>query len=281
MIVGAGPAGTVAATILARAGAHVRLIDRTIFPRDKLCGGTVDAGTLARLRAARLAAPITNRRPPDRTGCTSPGTSDGDRRQLPGRGVWPRPDSRDLDSALLQQAVAGGTSSATTTFARPIVDTAPARRRSATSWSRSTAATVGPARARRWPPTGGGRRWRWRSGWPATGRPRRWAVGAYFEHVGGMRRLERCTSGPIATSARAAPRRPGQRLRREPRERATPLHHPAALLARRWPATASARQFAGARLAHRRGARPAGRRGRGPPCPACCSPATPPASSIR
>src|SRR4051812_2972116 len=47
--VGAGPAGSIAALILARAGASVRLIDRAGFPRDKLCGDTVNPGSLALL----------------------------------------------------------------------------------------------------------------------------------------------------------------------------------------------------------------------------------------
>ena len=53
LIVGAGPAGAVAGAVLARAGARVRLVDRATFPRDKLCGDTVNPGTLARLRRAR------------------------------------------------------------------------------------------------------------------------------------------------------------------------------------------------------------------------------------
>ena len=50
LIAGAGPAGAVAALVLARAGARVRLVDRATFPRDKLCGDTINPGTLARLR---------------------------------------------------------------------------------------------------------------------------------------------------------------------------------------------------------------------------------------
>src|SRR4029077_1735826 len=55
VIVGAGPAGSVAATVLARAGARVRLVDRATFPRDKLCGDTVNPGTLGVLRRLGLA----------------------------------------------------------------------------------------------------------------------------------------------------------------------------------------------------------------------------------
>jgi len=39
LVVGAGPAGSAAATHLARAGARVLLADRACFPRDKPCGG--------------------------------------------------------------------------------------------------------------------------------------------------------------------------------------------------------------------------------------------------
>ena len=37
-IVGAGPAGTAAATVLARAGRDVVVVDKAVFPRDKCCG---------------------------------------------------------------------------------------------------------------------------------------------------------------------------------------------------------------------------------------------------
>src|SRR5438552_4796091 len=61
LIVGAGPAGAVAATVLARAGSRVRIVDRAAFPRDKLCGDTVNPGTLARLRRLGLADEIERR----------------------------------------------------------------------------------------------------------------------------------------------------------------------------------------------------------------------------
>ena len=44
LVVGAGPAGSVAALVLARAGVRVRLVDRAQFPRDKLCGDTLNPG---------------------------------------------------------------------------------------------------------------------------------------------------------------------------------------------------------------------------------------------
>jgi flavin-dependent dehydrogenase len=41
LVVGAGPGGSVAATVLARAGARVALLDKATFPRDKACGDLV------------------------------------------------------------------------------------------------------------------------------------------------------------------------------------------------------------------------------------------------
>ena len=55
LIVGAGPAGSIAALILARAGVRVRIIDRARFPREKLCGDTLNPGALARLESLGLA----------------------------------------------------------------------------------------------------------------------------------------------------------------------------------------------------------------------------------
>jgi menaquinone-9 beta-reductase len=52
IVVGGGPAGCVAAIVLARAGLRVRLLDRATFPREKLCGDTLNPGAL--LALARL-----------------------------------------------------------------------------------------------------------------------------------------------------------------------------------------------------------------------------------
>src|SRR6202011_1544365 len=41
LVVGAGPAGSVAALILARAGVRVALVDKATFPRSKACGDLV------------------------------------------------------------------------------------------------------------------------------------------------------------------------------------------------------------------------------------------------
>jgi geranylgeranyl reductase family protein len=41
LVIGAGPAGSVAALVLARGGARVALVDKARFPRDKACGDLV------------------------------------------------------------------------------------------------------------------------------------------------------------------------------------------------------------------------------------------------
>lgn len=41
IVLGSGPAGSAAATVAARAGLRVALLDKSAFPRDKLCGGAV------------------------------------------------------------------------------------------------------------------------------------------------------------------------------------------------------------------------------------------------
>lgn len=56
VIAGAGPAGAVAALVLARAGARVVVFDRARFPRRKLCGDTINPGALGLLRRLGLGA---------------------------------------------------------------------------------------------------------------------------------------------------------------------------------------------------------------------------------
>src|SRR3954471_13504282 len=58
IVAGAGPSGSVAALVLARAGVRVRLFDRAQFPREKLCGDTLNPGALAILDGLGLGAEI-------------------------------------------------------------------------------------------------------------------------------------------------------------------------------------------------------------------------------
>ena len=49
-VIGAGPAGAIAACIAARRGLRVALIDRSTFPRDKTCGDGIGPGAVRVLR---------------------------------------------------------------------------------------------------------------------------------------------------------------------------------------------------------------------------------------
>jgi flavin-dependent dehydrogenase len=54
VVIGAGPAGSLAATLLARAGLGVMLVERRAFPRRKVCGGCLNPHALAALGRAGL-----------------------------------------------------------------------------------------------------------------------------------------------------------------------------------------------------------------------------------
>lgn len=54
VIAGGGPAGAIAALVLARAGVRVSVLDRARFPRPKLCGDSINPGALAVLRRLGL-----------------------------------------------------------------------------------------------------------------------------------------------------------------------------------------------------------------------------------
>jgi menaquinone-9 beta-reductase len=57
-IIGAGPAGSVAATMLARRGWHVRLVEQHRFPRDKVCGECLSATGADVLERLGLMEPV-------------------------------------------------------------------------------------------------------------------------------------------------------------------------------------------------------------------------------
>lgn len=59
LVVGAGPAGSATAAVLANAGVRVRLVDRARFPRPKLCGDTLNPGAFAVLQQLETDSPVT------------------------------------------------------------------------------------------------------------------------------------------------------------------------------------------------------------------------------
>ena len=185
VIVGAGPAGAVAAAVLARAGARVRLVDRATFPRDKLCGDTVNPGTLTCLQRLGLHGDL------DVRGLRIDGMLVTGEGGVAIDGRYPRGQSgrailrRELDAMLLQQAIAagcevdtgiavrramvddrGGSPSVTGVMvgARGSERAIPARVTIAADGRHSTLA-FGLGLARH----------------PA--KPRRWAIGAYYENL--------------------------------------------------------------------------------------------------
>ncbi|MFZ0389335.1 MAG: NAD(P)/FAD-dependent oxidoreductase [Calditrichia bacterium] len=57
-IVGAGPAGSTAALFAARAGLKTLLVDKSEFPRDKICGDAISGKSLNILKQLSLTGPI-------------------------------------------------------------------------------------------------------------------------------------------------------------------------------------------------------------------------------
>lgn len=184
LIVGAGPAGSIAALRLARAGLRVRMFDRAAFPRDKLCGDTLNPGALAMLRSTGIARAVEQRGLPIRGMIvTGGGTEVAGQYDRDLRGV--SIVRRELDHLLLGAAIEAGVQFEDgVTVSAPIVSAVGRRRR-------VTGVEVVTRRGRchiAAPLTiaadGRHSRLAFQLGLarhPA--RPRRWAIGAYFEGV--------------------------------------------------------------------------------------------------
>ena len=183
LIVGAGPAGSVAGAILARAGARVRIVDRATFPRDKLCGDTVNPGTLARLRALDLDAGIEERslrvdgmRVTGERGVAIEGRYPGG---VSGRAIT----RRDLDWLLLERAIAAGCQFEPGVAVRRPIVAEQGTSRSVSGFVLGADGHESPVAARVTIAADG------RHSTIAFGlglarhpaRPRRWAIGAYFD----------------------------------------------------------------------------------------------------
>jgi geranylgeranyl reductase family protein len=109
VIIGAGPAGSTAATLLARAGRSVVLIDKAVFPRDKCCGDGLTTLALRELEQLGLQpSMVPNWKTVDAAWLRSPSGREVCV-PLPGDGIFaattPR---RELDAALLELAVDAG-----------------------------------------------------------------------------------------------------------------------------------------------------------------------------
>jgi len=106
-IIGAGPAGSAAARLLAQAGWRVALVEKAAFPRRKVCGEFISATTLPVLKACGIAAPfIAAAGPPVvRIGAWAGATM----LAAPREKLWGRALGREhLDVMLRDAAVAAG-----------------------------------------------------------------------------------------------------------------------------------------------------------------------------
>ena len=104
LVIGAGPAGSACAQVLAQAGIDVLLADQHAFPRDKTCGdGLIPDAQRALARLGLLDEVLLRARVSTHVGCVGPS---GGRVDLPARlAVLPR---RELDDLLRREAIAHG-----------------------------------------------------------------------------------------------------------------------------------------------------------------------------
>ena len=183
IIVGAGPAGSLAAIILARAGLRVRVFDRARFPRPKLCGDTLNPGALDVLRRHLDVEPLIAKSAPIH-GMLLTGPAGARVHGVYGDGVAGRSITREtFDGWLLEQAMSAGAQFEEGVHVRD-VDSPDgcvigvlighnghgaahrAKMVIAADGRRSIAINRGLSRQPR--------------------RPRRWAIGGYFSDVAGM-----------------------------------------------------------------------------------------------
>ncbi len=188
LIVGGGPAGAIAALVLARVGVGVTILDRAVFPRDKLCGDSVNPGAMALLARHGLAAQVEARAlAVSGMLVTGPGGA-AVRAIYPGGVVGRSILRRELDTMLLEAATrAGARVEQGARVVSPLVEGANGTRRvTGVSLRTRGGAVARPARVVI------GADGRHSSLAFALGlarrprRPRRWAIGAYFDGVAGL-----------------------------------------------------------------------------------------------
>lgn len=114
IIVGAGPGGATAATVMARRGLKPLLIDRDAFPRDKVCGDALSGKTVDVMKRLGMIEALQAVSQLDSWGVTFSGPS-GDEVAIPFTKALDKPiapgfvcDRITFDNLVFQQAVASG-----------------------------------------------------------------------------------------------------------------------------------------------------------------------------
>ncbi|MGE3886168.1 MAG: NAD(P)/FAD-dependent oxidoreductase [Vicinamibacterales bacterium] len=187
VIAGGGPAGALAACLLARRGARVTLIERARFPRAKLCGDTLNPGAMALLARHFDIEPLRRRgRPLDGMILSGPGgvsVTGAYARGMAGLAI-----TRDVfDTWLVEQAVrAGAILVEDTAVVGPLPGDAPGSVGGVVTRHRSGRGAVVPAILTMAADGGRSRLARAMGLARAPRRPRRWAIGAYYEGVDGL-----------------------------------------------------------------------------------------------
>lgn len=107
VIIGAGPAGSAAARLLAQEGWRVVLVEKAVFPRRKVCGEFISATTMPVLKACGVAVPFIAAAGP---AVTRIGAYAGNAMlTAPRQQFWGRALGREhLDTMLRDAAVAAG-----------------------------------------------------------------------------------------------------------------------------------------------------------------------------
>lgn len=106
VVLGSGPAGSAAAITAAQAGLSVALVDKSAFPREKLCGGGITGRSVRYMTDIfGLQAETDLFLPSTRFRLTFEGRTIGEEEQAP---VLQMTMRRDFDAALQDRAVAAG-----------------------------------------------------------------------------------------------------------------------------------------------------------------------------
>jgi flavin-dependent dehydrogenase len=184
LVVGAGPAGSMAGARLARAGLDVVVVDKATFPRDKLCGDFLTPGSLKLLGDNDLIDATLAERPAVLSGMSLHLDGTVVMMPFPSGSIGWSLGRRDLDAGLVRAVRASGARVIEGFQLQSLQDAGD------TVLASGSGRETGPLTIEgRFAVDAGGRnaltprrrRWHRRSAWPV-----RYAVGAWFDGVRGL-----------------------------------------------------------------------------------------------